>query len=97
SVRDRHGLRSNVREKFTRRGFVPIIFGVVPITRRGMVPNNHAARLGIEIGIVRRDVEIDVYRRIVGMYPNGGKLAVRFETRERGQWVRSEHGRVLAA
>ena len=56
-------------EKFkTRRDCVGIIvFGEVPIKRRGLVPNNKTAGFGIEIGIVRRDPEIDVYRSKVGM------------------------------
>ena len=73
-----------MREKFTRRGCIGIVFGEVPIKRRGLVPNNKTAGLGIEIGIVRRDPEIDVYRSKVGMYPNAGKLAVIFECPELG-------------
>src|SRR5262245_64386191 len=61
SVRDRYGSRSGVNKKFMRRGCVAIVLGEVPIRRRGLVPNNKTTGLGIEIGIVRRDPEIDVY------------------------------------
>jgi hypothetical protein len=72
SVRNRYGSRSGVCEKFTCRDCIIIIFGKVPIKGGSMIPNNKTTGLGIEIGIVRRDPEIDIYRSKVGMYSNAG-------------------------
>jgi len=78
-IRDGHRTRPGAREKIPGRRDVVVEFGETPIHRRRHVPNHQASAFGIEIGVIRRDSEIDVDGGEIGMEVDAAELAVVLE------------------
>src|SRR5262245_24643390 len=79
AVGNGYGLGARTLDKGAAGGNIPVIFFEVPVQRRGNIPNYHATARGIEIGVVRRNPEIDIDRGFIGVNFNSAQPAVIFE------------------
>ena len=67
-------------QEIPRQGFITIVQSHIFPGRHGNIPNVHAAGLRIEIGLIGRNIEIDIHCGIVGMgVCPGRQCAVIFE------------------
>src|SRR3954447_1852759 len=76
-----------VRKSRTRSVIRTVVLPEGPFQRRWLVPDDEAAAVGIEIGLVRNDPEIHVHRGKVCVDVYALEPAVIFETPPAQQWI----------
>src|SRR5205823_5463799 len=98
-MRDADRMCPLAREQIPNRlpGIWIVILHEFPIERRGLVPDDQASTLRIEIGLVRSNPEIDIHRGKIGMDVDAAKQAIVFESPPAKQMMIADDFRIGTA